>query len=72
MLAERALQGVLGLQDKVNPGNGSRELINDVQRRLMPSESALVEWVRDPSFGTLVDPAGRARTGGEMLHQAAR
>jgi hypothetical protein len=53
-------------RNEVNPDTVSRELIDVVQRRLKPSETELVAWGRDPSFGTLIDPAGRARTGAEM------
>ncbi len=50
----------------------NEELVDSVQTSIMPPQPTLLEWMRDPSFGTMTDPtAGAAATGAEMLHQAA-
>jgi hypothetical protein len=37
----------------------------------MPGADVLAGWVRDPAFGSVIDPVGAAQTGEQMLAHAA-
>ena len=37
----------------------------------MPGADALADWLRDPAFGSVIDPVGSAQTGEQMLEHAA-
>ena len=54
----------------VGPEADNEALVDAIQNLLLPSDAALLGWVRDPSFGALRDHAGAARTGAEMLDTA--
>jgi hypothetical protein len=74
-LSERALELALGHVDDMllRAGLGGLADITDaITRRLMPSEDALTEWVRDPSFARLGRLGGFVETAEEMRHDAAR
>jgi hypothetical protein len=57
--------------DAADPRTDNDELVDLIQTRLMPSDELLIGWARDPSFGTLRDPAGSSRTGAKILNDAA-
>jgi hypothetical protein len=69
--ASEALDLALQRSEDVDPETDNDELIDAIQRRLMPDDGILIEWIRDPSYGTLSDRDGSSRTGVEMLHTAA-
>ncbi|MGI8803326.1 MAG: hypothetical protein ACR2KV_14365 [Solirubrobacteraceae bacterium] len=48
----------------------NHELIESIQPNLIPQKEVLLAWIRDPSFGALVDPADCSNTGAEMLEAA--
>jgi hypothetical protein len=70
-LAIRAMDLARQHLDDINPDTDNDHLVDEIQRELLPPAHALIEWIRDPSFGTILDYAGFSRTGAEMLHQAA-
>lgn len=55
----------------VDPETDNEQLIEAIQAHLMPDETIMIGWIRDPSYGTLSDHDGSSRTGVEMLHTAA-
>jgi hypothetical protein len=57
--------------DAADPRTDNDELVDLIQTHLVPSDELLIGWARDPSFGTLRNPAGSSTTGAEMLHDAA-
>jgi hypothetical protein len=69
--AGEALDLALQRSDDVDPETDSDELVDAIQSRLVPDDGILIEWIRDPSFGTLSDRDGSSRTGVEMLQTAA-
>ena len=65
-----ALDLALQRSEDVDPESDNDELVDAIQSRL-PDDGTLIEWIRDPSFGTLSDRGGSSRTGVEMLPTAA-
>jgi hypothetical protein len=53
----------------VDPDGDSDEIINAMQRQLIPPDVTLLEWLRDAAFGTL--NGGCSATGEEALRDAA-
>ena len=70
-LASRAMELARRHLDDINPDIDNDHLVDTIQSELLPPAHVLIEWIRDPSFGTILDYAGFSRTGAEMLHQAA-
>ena len=70
-LAHEAVQLALGHRADIDVESDNDDVIDTVQRRLMPGDDTLVAWIRDPAFATVIDPIGSARNGAEMLSQAA-
>ena len=70
-LVRRAVDLALQRQKDVDPETDNEQLIEAIQAHLMPDETILIGWIRDPSYGTLSDHDGSSRTGVEMLHTAA-
>jgi hypothetical protein len=74
-LSQTALELALGHVDDIllRAGiGGLAEIADAVARQLMPSEDALIEWVRDPSFARLGRLSRRQDTAEEMCRDAAR
>lgn len=69
-LARRAIELARQHLDDIEPGCDNDEIVDSVQRELMPSPDLLREWIRDPCFGTLHDDVGSS-TGADMLRAAA-
>lgn len=53
----------------ITPDSDNDEIVEALQCELTPADAVLLEWMRDPSFGTLGD--GCAHTGEEALRDAA-
>ena len=70
-LAHEAVQLALGHRANIDVESDNDEVIDTVQRRLMPDDDTFIVWIRDPAFATVIDPIGSARNGAEMLSQAA-
>ena len=58
--------------DDIKPDTDNGHLVDKIQNELLPPAHALTEWIRDPSFGTIIDYAGLSRTGAEMLSPSRR
>lgn len=71
-LANRAVGYALDRAGDINTDDDDDDVVDAVRKQLMPGAHDLLGWARDPSFATLADPLGRARTGTEMLDDAAR
>lgn len=70
-IARRAVDRAKQHIDDVDTETDNDELVDSIQRRLVPSRAILIGWARDASFGSLSDPGRSSRTGAEMLHEAA-
>jgi len=70
-LASRALDLAMAQIDGVDPNTDNDDIVDSIGARLTPPGDVLKEWVRDPSFGTLSEYVGVARTGDELLREAA-
>jgi hypothetical protein len=68
-LAERAVSLALPRISDIDPGSENEQIVDAVQRELLPSDDVLISWARDPSFGRLND--GDSRTGDERLRDSA-
>lgn len=68
-LASRALKLAMQHVDAIDPETDNDDICDSIQLRLIPPDAALKLWVRDPSFGSLSDHTGSARTGVELLHE---
>lgn len=68
-LAERAVNFALEHVGDVDPETDNEAIVDAVQHRLVPPADALIDWIRDPSFGRLSD--GDSCTGAECLRNAA-
>jgi hypothetical protein len=69
-LARRAIELARQHLDDIEPGCDNDEIVDSVQRELVPFPDVLREWIRDPCFGTLHDDVGSS-TGADMLRAAA-
>lgn len=70
-LATRAMELARQRLDEINPDTDNDHLADEIQGELLPPAHVLIEWIRDPSFGTILDYPRFSRTGADMLHQAA-
>jgi hypothetical protein len=70
-LARQAVDVALQRHKDTDPETDNEQLIEAIQAHLMPDETIIMGWIRDPSYGTLSDHDGSSRTGVEMLHTAA-
>ncbi len=63
----------LGLQriDAVSVETENEDVIDAIEGHLMPRDGDLRDWIRVPGLGTLRHDGGAARTGAEMLEEAA-
>jgi hypothetical protein len=68
-LAYQAVGLALARIGDIDPDADNDEIIDAMQCQLTPANAKLLEWLRDPSFGTLGD--GCPRTGEEALSDAA-
>jgi hypothetical protein len=70
-IASHAVDRALEHVDDIDPETDNEELVDRIQRYVLPGDDVLMRWVRDTSFGTLQDHAGSAMTGAEILRAAA-
>jgi len=70
-LATRAMELARKRLDDINPHIENDHLADEIQSELLPPAHLLIDWIRDPSFGTILDYPRFSRTAAEMLHQAA-
>ncbi|MDQ3149805.1 MAG: hypothetical protein M3Q38_07790 [Chloroflexota bacterium] len=68
-LAERAVDLAMPRIGDVDPDTDNDEIIEEIKAELTPSDEVLLQWLGDPSFGTLSD--GCSATGEEALRDAA-
>jgi len=61
-----ALDRVLASHDDTD----EQQLVDAIQRDLIPPDDTILSWIRDPSVGRYEDDAGLARTGAEMIERA--
>lgn len=69
-LAREAVELARRRLDDIDAATDNDDIVDALQHELKPSLETLVDWIRDPSFGTLVDHVGSS-TGIEMLQAAA-
>ena len=69
-IARKAIQLALDRVLESHDDTDEEQLVDAIQRDLIPPDDTMLSWIRDPSVGRYEDDAGLARTGAEMIERA--